>query len=81
MTGLARFQRIQGRPLRQLPQIPSSYTRLAEAFPSYERYGRASAAADIFMLHNVYIAEELIHLIIESNAGIIANLHWTENVT
>ena len=33
---------------------------------------------NINTLHNVYVVEKLIQLIIESNAEIIANSHWTE---
>ena len=32
---------------------------------------------DFNTLHNVHVVEELIQLIIESNAEIIANSHWT----
>ena len=37
---------------------------------------------DINTLHNVHVVEELIvQLTIESNAEIIANSHWTEDLT
>ena len=36
---------------------------------------------DINTLHNVYVVDELIQLIIESNAEIIANSHWAEDLT
>ena len=32
-------------------------------------------------LHNVHVVEELIQLTIESNEEIIANSHWTEDLT
>ena len=32
-------------------------------------------------LHNVHVVEELIQLTIESNAEVIANSHWTEDLT
>ena len=35
---------------------------------------------NINTLHNEYVVEELIQLTIESNAEIIANLHWTEDL-
>ena len=31
-------------------------------------------------MHNIYVVEELIELTIESNAEIIANSHWTEDL-
>ena len=34
---------------------------------------------EINMLLNIFVAEELIQLTIESNAEIIANSHWTED--
>ena len=36
---------------------------------------------DINTLHNVHVVEELIELTIKSNAEIIANSHWTEDLT
>ena len=36
---------------------------------------------NINTLHNIYVVEELIQLTIESNAEIIANSHWTEDLT
>ena len=36
---------------------------------------------DINALHNVYVVEELIQLTIVSDAEIIANSHWTEDLT
>ena len=36
---------------------------------------------DINTLHNVHVVEELIQLTIKSNAEIIANSHWTEDLT
>ena len=36
---------------------------------------------DINTLHNIYVVEELIQLRTESNAEIIANSHWTEDLT
>ena len=36
---------------------------------------------NINTLHNVYVVEELIQLTIESNAEIIVNSHWTEDLT
>ena len=36
---------------------------------------------DINTLYNVDVVEELIQLTIESNAEIIANSHWTEDLT
>ena len=36
---------------------------------------------NINTLHNVHVVEELIQLTIESNAEIIANSHWTEDLT
>ena len=32
-------------------------------------------------LHNVYVVEELIQFTIESNAEIIVNSHWAEDLT
>ena len=36
---------------------------------------------NINTLHNVYVVKKPIQLTIESNAEIIANLHWTEGLT
>ena len=36
---------------------------------------------DINILHNVYVVEELIQFTIESDAEIIANTHWTKDLT
>ena len=36
---------------------------------------------NISTLQNVYVVEELMQLTIESNAEIIANSHWTEDLT
>ena len=36
---------------------------------------------NINTLHNVYVVEKLIQLTIESNAEIIGNSYWTEDLT
>ena len=36
---------------------------------------------DINTLHNVHVVEQLIQVTIESNAEIIANSQWTEDLT
>ena len=41
----------------------------------------AEPVQDINALHNVYVFEEFIQLTIESNAEIIDNSHWTEELT
>ena len=41
----------------------------------------AEPVQDINAVHNVYIFEEFIQLTIESNADIIDNSHWAEELT
>ena len=36
---------------------------------------------DVNTLHNAYVVEELIQLTVGSSAKIIANSHWTEDLT
>ena len=36
---------------------------------------------NISTLYNVYVVEVLIQLTVESDAGIIANSHWNEDLT
>ena len=62
------FQRIQGRSLSRLPQIPHQIPISQEYPPPYERHGRVSVAAE-------YIVEELIQLTFESEVEIITNSH------
>ena len=42
---------------------------------------RPAQPLDINTLHNVHVVEELIQLTTVSNAEIIANSHWTEDIT
>ena len=61
---------------RSLHQIPA----WLKHHTTFYQYGRASQAL-VNTLHNVYVVEELIQLSVASNAEIIANLHWTEDLT
>ena len=42
--------------------------------------GITTRLTDINTLHNVYVAEELIQLTVISDAEIIANSNWTEDL-
>ena len=55
-------------------KVVLSNTHLAGAFFSIQRT-KPGQSLDINTLHNVYVVEELIQLIIGSNAKIIANSH------
>ena len=55
---------------------------LREHLPPYERHGRAIAAYGCYTtLHNVHVVEELMQLSLGSDKEIIANSHWTEDLT
>ena len=56
-------------------QIPASKTRLAGAS------SEPAQQLNIITLHNIYVVELLIELTIKSDVEIIANSHWTEDLT
>ena len=73
---------IIGRPIRRLPQISASNTRLAGAYGFIRTNGRASTAVEcVNTLHNDHVVKELIQLTVGLDAEIIANSHWTEDLT
>ena len=71
------LQQIQGRPLHSLLQIPTSNTRLGGACSLFE----PTQPLGINTLHKSHVVEELIQLTIISDVEIIANSHWTEDLT
>ena len=84
MTGLPRFgllkdARSSSSPTSADPRIkyPSRRSILLHTNDMAE----PAQPLNINTLHNVYVVKELIQLTIDSSAEIIANSHWTEDLT
>ena len=78
MTGLPRFGPSNGYKVVRF----ADFRRSPHQIPVHkDDMTEPTQSLNINTQHNVYVVEELIQLIIESNAEIIANSHWTKDLT
>ena len=81
MTGIPRFYLSNGCKVVLFAEFRINYPSRRNILLHTNDMAEPAQPLDINTLHNVHVVQELIQLTIKSNAEIIANTHWTEDLT
>ena len=80
MTGLSRFGSSNDTTVVLVADFSTKYPSSQSILLHTKAMTEPAQPLNIDTLHNIYVVEEHIQLTIESNAEIIVNSHWTEDL-